>query len=429
MKSQPPYEDRSVHHSSPLPTRPVRLLAAGTAALVLAVPAAAPAHAADSRSWDFESSQKLPYLALLGTSTIAVGPAPGGKGGNAARVHVPADGKSFKSELVIKDLDAGGHRFTFANYLPAENWRNQPVGTIVAQWFSMQSDTAQIKPVVSLMAHESGQWWLKVHWMVGNEVQETILPLGAMLLDHWNRWSFDITWSTPGSPGSIVAMRDGVKVGSYQGANNYHRGEAPHFRVGAYRPAWRPENSSGPAGGAGVLLFVDDITINSTNGTAPNAGTPGAAGTTGAGTAAGGATRPAPTGAGAASPSAPASVSPSTRAGTPSAPAASPSAPASPSTPAATPSASVSPSTPAGTPSAPSPTEGLAIGASGVSPVDDTPVVELQQEDAKPIASDPSGSPMGAILATGGAAVLVGFFLVRRRRTLRAHRGAHRSDG
>ncbi|MFD5088222.1 hypothetical protein ACFWOG_37080 [Kitasatospora sp. NPDC058406] len=98
-----------MHHSSPLPARPVRLLAAGMAALLLAVPAAAPAHAADARSWDFESSQKLPYLALLGTRTIAVGPVPRGKGGNAARVHVSADGKSLKSELVIKDLDAGSH--------------------------------------------------------------------------------------------------------------------------------------------------------------------------------------------------------------------------------------------------------------------------------------------------------------------------------
>ncbi|WP_331769481.1 heparin lyase I family protein (plasmid) [Embleya sp. NBC_00888] len=234
-------------------------------ALLLVAPTAAPASAADSHSYDFESPyQKLPFMAIQGSGHVLAGPAPGGKSGRAARVDVPNDGRSFKSEPAIKGLDAGSHRFSFANYLPPD-WQRQDVDTIVAQWFSMQSDDPRIKPVVALSIH-GGDWRLKVHWMTNDAILETIISLGAARLSHWNHWTFDIAWSSPGAPGSIAVTRDGVNVGSHQGANNYHRGEPPHFRIGAYRPSWRPEKTSNTAGQADVVLFVDDIDITSTIG-------------------------------------------------------------------------------------------------------------------------------------------------------------------
>ncbi len=260
----------------PSSTRPhVTLRVACTAALmVVALGGASPAAAADSVSYDFESpSQKLPFMALNGFGRVLVGPAPGGKSGHAARVNLPNDGRSFKSELVIKGLDAGSHRFSFANYLPGD-WQERDLDTIVAQWFSTQDDGGGIKPVVALSVH-GGNWQLKVHWMSSGEIQETVLPLGAARPGHWNRWVFDITWSTAGRPGSLTVTRDGVSVGSHLGANNYHRGDPPHFRIGAYRPSWRPEK--GPekrAGAAEAVLFIDDIAITSTTpGTQPNPGT------------------------------------------------------------------------------------------------------------------------------------------------------------
>ncbi|WP_329439150.1 polysaccharide lyase [Streptomyces sp. NBC_01426] len=245
--------------------RPARLLAACTATLFVAgVGGASPAAAADSVSYDFESpSQKLPFMAINGFGRVLVGPAPGGKSGQAARVNIPNDGRSFKSELVIKGLDAGSHRFSFANYLPGD-WQERDLDTIVAQWFSTQGDGEGIKPVVALSVH-GGNWQLKVHWMSGGAIQESVIPLGAAQPGHWNRWAFDITWSSAGTPGSIAVTRDGVTVGTHQGANNYHRGEPPHFRIGAYRPNWRPEK--GPekrAGAAEAILFIDDIAITGT---------------------------------------------------------------------------------------------------------------------------------------------------------------------
>ncbi|WP_328964973.1 heparin lyase I family protein [Streptomyces virginiae] len=245
--------------------RPVRLVTACTSALLVAgLAAASPAAAADSVSYDFESpSQKLPFMAINGFGRVLVGPAPGGKSGQAARVNIPNDGRSFKSELVIKGLDAGSHRFGFANYLPGD-WQERDLDTIVAQWFSTQDDGEGIKPVVALSVH-GGDWQLKVHWMSNGEIQETVIPLGAARPGHWNRWTFDITWSSAGKPGSIAVTRDGVTIGSHQGANNYHRGEPPHFRIGAYRPNWRPEKGpSKRVGASEAVLFLDDIAVTST---------------------------------------------------------------------------------------------------------------------------------------------------------------------
>ncbi|EDX24245.1 hypothetical protein SSAG_04036 [Streptomyces sp. Mg1] len=60
--------------------RPGRLLIACTTVLLIVGPtAAAPAVAADSVSYDFESpSRKLPFMAINGFGRVLVGPAPGG---------------------------------------------------------------------------------------------------------------------------------------------------------------------------------------------------------------------------------------------------------------------------------------------------------------------------------------------------------------
>ncbi|MFJ4688920.1 heparin lyase I family protein [Streptomyces sp. NPDC088789] len=246
---------------------PARLLTTCTTALLLLGGAAtSPAAAADSYSYDFESrSQKLPFMAIQGSGRVALQPAPGGRSGMAARVNLPNDGRSFKTELVIKGLDAGSHRFSFANYLPGD-WQSRDFDTIVTQWFSTQDDTMRIKPVMALSVN-GGNWRLKVHWMTGGVIQEKIIPLGAARPGRWNQWTFDITWSSASTTGSIAVTRDGAAVGSYQGANNYHRGQPPHFRIGAYRPGWRPEKGQRLRDGAAeAVLYIDDIAITSTVG-------------------------------------------------------------------------------------------------------------------------------------------------------------------
>ncbi|MGW6919336.1 polysaccharide lyase [Kitasatospora sp. NPDC054939] len=361
---------------------------AASAALLAVSATTAPAAADDSRSYDFEgiAAKEWPFRAINGYGAVNTAPAPG-KGGTAARFNVPDDGRSFRSELALKGLSAGTHRFSFSNYLPGD-WKQADDDIIVAQWFSTQPDSEGVKPVVSLAVH-GGTWRLKVHWLKNLatfEEYESLIPLGAVQLGHWNRWALDITWSTPSSPGSITVIRDGVQVGSHRGDNNYHRGEPPHFRTGVYRPAWRPEKPKHPTGGPDIVLFVDDIAITPGSAAAPAGPTP----TPGTARTSATASTSTTSGPAAATPtaSAPATATTTTSAST------STSAVAS-----ASPSASGTAATTPGVPS-------NASDATGPAATSDLPA---------------TGAGMDIALVGGTVAIVVGTFLLRRRRT-----GRHR---
>ncbi|MCX4682941.1 polysaccharide lyase [Kitasatospora purpeofusca] len=395
--------------SRPTTTATARRTAGAVSVALLTVGAAVtPAAAAtDSRSYDFESlgAQDWPFRAINGFGAVNTAPAPPGGAGTAARFNVPADGTSFRAELALKGLSAESHRFAFANYLP-KDWKQVDDDTIVAQWFSTQPGNEGVKPVVALSVH-GGDWRLKVHWLkdlATFEEYETVIQLGAAQFGRWNRWALDITWSTRSTPGSITVTRDGVQVGAHRGDNNYHRGEPPHFRTGIYRPAWRPEKKAPPAGGPDVVLYVDDIAITpvpATPPTPPNTPTPSAP--------------PAPP-----TPAKPTATtgptpgpSPSTAA---SAPPASPSAtPAPVLTSAAPPSAVPTPAPPttvAPSPAAPAPTpqDTLALAI-------DRPVPTTTKE----LSTTGTGAGVAVAFAGGTVAVVLGTFLIRRRKP-----GAHR---
>ncbi|MCX5077640.1 polysaccharide lyase [Streptomyces sp. NBC_00424] len=360
---------------TPLRRKAPRVAGAACVALLSIGVTIAPAVADDSRSYDFESlsAKEWPFRAINGDGGVTAAPAPM-RAGTAARFNVPNDGHSFRSELALKGLDAGSHRFSFSNYLPGD-WKEVSDDTIVAQWFSTQPDNEGVKPVISL-AVQDGQWRLKVHWLKNPatfEEDQSVIPLGAVQFGHWNRWVLDITWSTPSTPGSVAVVRDGVQVGSHGGDNNYHRGEPPHFRIGIYRPAWRPEKEKHPTGGPDVVLFADDIAI--------------AAGP--AGPAA-----PAP----AAPTAAPGTASTSTRSS------------ASPSTPTPVPTGTPAPS--------PSPSsDEIDTATSGAKP--SAEVVTTPTSTSELSATGSEALPV--VIAGGTGAIVVGIFVLRRRRR-RQHR-------
>ncbi|MFG2417165.1 heparin lyase I family protein [Streptomyces goshikiensis] len=108
-----------------------------------------------------------------------------------------------------------------------------------------------------------------VHWKSASEkVDESKHPahevkydLGPARLGHWNQWSFDITWSTATTPGSITARLDGADVGSHRGPNNYDQDAAPYHKIGLYRPNWQAWKGHTAGGTPAVVDYYDDVTI------------------------------------------------------------------------------------------------------------------------------------------------------------------------
>ncbi|MCX5071208.1 polysaccharide lyase [Streptomyces sp. NBC_00513] len=214
----------------------------------------------------FESgaTSAFPRKGIDGTGTVDVKSAPGGRGGKAVRFAMPDDGKSYRTEIATARVPYGSYRYTFANYLP-NDWIRYDAQTIVSQW---HGGTGTYPAVV--LAVKNDRWMMVVHWRDGSEkVDESRKPahevkydLGPVQFGHWNQWSFDITWSTKGTTGSITARLDGAQVGSHHGPNSYHQDTAPYHKIGLYRPNWQAWKGHKAGGTPAVVNYYDDVTIS-----------------------------------------------------------------------------------------------------------------------------------------------------------------------
>ncbi|MGV9271079.1 polysaccharide lyase [Kitasatospora sp. NPDC003701] len=348
----------------------------------------------------FESGSTAvwPRKGIDGRGAVDVVAAPGGHAGKAARFTMPDDGESYRSEIATSRLPYGSYRYTFSNYLP-QDWISYEAQTIVSQW---HGGTDTIPAVV--LAVRADRWVMLVHWKLGSEpVNEVSYDLGPVRLGHWNQWSFDITWSTATTPGSITARLDGAQVGSHQGPNSYNQDTAPYHKIGLYRPNWKASKGYVSGGTPPVVVYYDDVSITPLS---PTPGQPTAA--------------PSSTAAPSTAPAATTSPKPVTS--PPARPSASESAHEPPSAP---PSASASTSAPAtATATATGPTApGASPGTAGDIPVEaDTDT----DNDARPLAETGPSDRTPLLLAAGGALLAAGLLLVYRVRTRNATRRSHR---
>ncbi|WP_030760214.1 MULTISPECIES: polysaccharide lyase [unclassified Streptomyces] len=220
----------------------------------------------------FESGSTAAFhrKGIDGTGSVDVTAAPGGRGGKAVRFAMPDDGNSYRTEIATDRVPYGSYRYTFANYLPTD-WLRYDNQTIVSQW---HGGTGTVPAVV--LAVKGDRWMLGIHWKASSEqaVHEVTYDLGPVRRGHWNQWSFDITWSTPTTPGSITANLDGAQVGSHRGPNSYHQDTAPYHKIGLYRPNWQAAKGHVKGGTPAVVDYYDDVTITSIS---PGASVPSSA--------------------------------------------------------------------------------------------------------------------------------------------------------
>ncbi|MER7822611.1 heparin lyase I family protein [Streptomyces sp. NPDC096097] len=213
----------------------------------------------------FESGSTAAFhrKGIDGTGSVDVTAAPGGRGGKGVRFAMPDDGNSYRTEIATDRVPYGSYRYTFANYLP-DDWLRYDYQTIVSQW---HGGTGTVPAVV--LAVKGDRWMLGVHWKLPSEqadeskqpAHEATYDLGPVRLGHWNQWSFDITWSTPTTPGSITVGLDGARVGSHRGPNSYHQDTAPYHKIGLYRPNWQAAKGHVKGGTPAVVNYYDDVTI------------------------------------------------------------------------------------------------------------------------------------------------------------------------
>ncbi|MGV9266916.1 heparin lyase I family protein [Kitasatospora sp. NPDC003701] len=346
----------------------------------------------------FESGNTTvwPRKGLAGKGAVDVVAAPGGRSGRAGRFTLADEGDSYRAEIATSHLPYGSYRYSFSNYLP-QDWVSYRYGTFVSQWHG----GATTGPPLVLMVRAD-------RWILFVTVSGTQYDLGPVRLGRWNQWTIDITWSTPTTPGSIVAKLDGTEVGSHQGKNNFEKETVPYHKIGMYRPNWQTKKGHVSSGLPPVVLYYDDISITPIP---PGAGSPTTT-------------------------TAPSSVAPSSAAAEPPPTSPAPSAPPSGTSPkAATSPPPARPST-AGPVTVP-PTAPASATIAAAAPPSSTPAapddIPLETDtgdtdnDEPRLAATGSSGPSPLVLATGGALLAAGLLATHRLRRRNARHRARRS--
>ncbi|WP_435647304.1 heparin lyase I family protein [Kitasatospora purpeofusca] len=350
---------------------------------------------ADTGAW--------PRKGLAGKGTVDVVAAPGARTGRAGRFTLADDGDSYRAEIATSHLPYGSYRYSFSNYLP-QDWIPYKYGTFVSQWHG----GAATGPPLVLMVRAD-------RWILFVTVSGSQYDLGPVQLGRWNRWTIDITWSTPTTPGSVVARLDGAEVGSHRGTNNFGKDTVPYHKIGMYRPNWQTKKGHVSSGLPPVVLYYDDISITPIP---PGTGNPTTTAT------------PPPT-----SPAAPSSPAPSAPPSGTSPKTATPPLPAGPSTtgPAPTPKAAQNAAaTATATATAAAATAATAAAAASSAPaaMNDIPA-EADTDDTdngdRRLAATGSSGPSPLVLAAGGAVLAAGFLATHRLRRRNARHRARRT--
>nr|BEK62953.1 hypothetical protein KPHV_01800 [Kitasatospora purpeofusca] len=352
----------------------------------------------DTGSW--------PRKGIAGKGAVDVVAAPGGHPGRAGRFTLADDGDSFRAEIATSHLPYGSYRYAFSNYLP-QDWVSYKYGTFVSQWHG----GATTGPPLVLMVRAD-------RWILFVTVSGTQYDLGPVRLGHWNRWTIDITWSTPTAPGSIVARLDGTEVGSHRGTNNFGKDTVPYHKVGMYRPNWQTKKGHVSSGLPPVVLYYDDVSITPIP---PDAGRPT---TSTSSTAAASPAPPAPS-------APPAVTAPTAGPPTPSAPTAPTAPPSGASAKAATSPPPARPATtapaPVGTAVPTSAAPAAAVPVAAPAAMDEVPVeadTDDKDNDGRRLAETGSAAPSPLVLAADGALLAIGLVAVHRLRRRNTRRRA-----
>lgn len=113
------------------------------------------------------------------------------------------------------------------------------------------------------MQLQKDKWSLDIHYTEhdGDKVTKgRHVSLGKAQFGKWTQWEIEITWSQPGTPGSIQVNQDG-KTYTDSGLNNYNLAKAPYFKQGIYRPHWKPRFHY-PTGGPSAVVYIDNLTVS-----------------------------------------------------------------------------------------------------------------------------------------------------------------------
>lgn len=180
---------------------------------------------------------------LFPPARYAIVPDPAGSGRPVMRFTVPADQASYRAEIARKQFAPGRYRYGVSHYIPTD-YVPYEYGTLLAQWhgFTLPDGRATNPPLALVLdGAPTPAWEFHTYELLPDlTTRLTRHPLPVpVVYGRWNDWTFDISWSTPSTPGRVIITHGGSTVLDISGDNNYHQQWPPYFQTGIYRSSWR----------------------------------------------------------------------------------------------------------------------------------------------------------------------------------------------
>ena len=206
----------------------------------------------DSNFDDNLSLTKFPSREIFNNNAQVLSDSVKKNGHKSVRVEVKLNNsvgdKGIRSEFAFLPETNPERWYGLSIYTPA-NYLPDPDPEMVTQWHNMPDlnlGETWITPSLSMWV-QNGRWSLCVLWDTakvtkqGHWIGKLTPDLGPVKLNVWTDWVFHIKFSYK-SDGLVEVYRNGVKIFTRNGPNDFNDAQLPYWKVGIYKWVYKDHN-------------------------------------------------------------------------------------------------------------------------------------------------------------------------------------------
>ena len=208
----------------------------------------------------FEGDSPLSTAVEMQKSTsygFALAERPVFKGSKSGRIELryndPIAHNGTRAEICVVDRIPQKERwYSFAAYFPASGYAYDSSNELISQWHQSGSPALSLRIardrfyIRTLPTDPSKNW--------------KNLDLGKVIKDTWHEFVIHVVHSG-GADGLVEVWKNGEKVATHRGPNNYDNKELPYWKLGIYKAIWNNTATDTKK----RVVYLDNIRVGESN--------------------------------------------------------------------------------------------------------------------------------------------------------------------
>ena len=180
------------------------------------------------------------------------------KGSKSGRIELryndPIAHNGTRAEICVVDRIPQKERwYSFAAYFPASGYAYDSSNELISQWHQSGSPALSLRIardrfyIRTLPTDPSKNW--------------KNLDLGKVIKDTWHEFVIHVVHSG-GADALVEVWRNGEKVATHRGPNNYDNKELPYWKLGLYKAIWNNKRATDTEK---RVIYLDNIRVGDSN--------------------------------------------------------------------------------------------------------------------------------------------------------------------